>query len=534
MAGRGIFCALISRSCRRKGVLFLFTTVYSGAFVGMECYPVRVEVDVAPGLPCMEMIGCLSREASEARERIRVALKNMEIVLPPSRITINLSPADRHKSGTAFDLPVAMGLLASIDKVCAKSLKGVLFLGELGLDGSIRPVNGILPMVRMAAKEGIGICVVPKENAEEAAVIDEVAVYGASHLSMVIESFKEGGEIVLPRFLPEEYASGGGDIPDFADVKGAESVRRAMEVAAAGFHHILMIGPPGSGKTMIASRVPGILPPLSKEESLESSAVYSICGRLPNGRILTRRPFVSPHHSSPGHALVGGGRIPVPGAVSLAHKGVLFLDELTEFKRNVLDMLRQPMEDRKVMISRVYGAAQYPADFMLVAATNPCPCGYYPNRQKCRCTETEIRKYLSRISGPLLDRIDIGVEVPDMKIDHFMDAKRAESSERMRERIMRARQIQASRFSVGGGPAYFNARMGVDEIEEYCPLSDSDRDMLRTLFARFGLSARAYHKILRVARTIADLAGDSDIATKHLQEAVFYRTSMRKYWGSRG
>ncbi len=500
----------------------------------MECYPVRVEVDVAPGLPCMEMIGCLSREASEARERIRVALKNMDIVLPPSRITINLSPADRHKSGTAFDLPATMGLLASIDKVSAKSLKGVLFLGELGLDGSIRPVKGILPMVRMAAREGIKTCVVPKENAAEAAVIDEVTVYGASHLSMVIESFKEGGKIVLPRILPEGYDAESVSIPNFADVKGAESVRRAVEVAAAGFHHILMIGPPGSGKTMIASRVPGILPPLSKEESLESSAVYSISGQLPNGRILTHRPFVAPHHSSPGHALVGGGRIPVPGAVSLAHRGVLFLDELTEFKRSVLDMLRQPLEDRKVLISRVYGAVEYPADFMLVAATNPCPCGYYPDKQRCCCTEAEIRKYLSHISGPLLDRIDIGVEVPDMKIDSFMDAKRAEASEFMRERIMRAREIQASRFGGDGGSIHFNARMGIGEIEEYCKIKEDDSRMLKALFARFGLSARAYHKILRVARTIADLDGSADIATEHLQEAVFYRTNMRKYWGGRG
>ncbi len=512
----------------------MFTTVFSGAFVGMECYPVRVEVDVAPGLPCMEMIGCLSREAAEARERIRVALKNMGIVLPPSRITINLSPADRHKSGTAFDLPVTMGLLASVDKVSAKRMKGVLFLGELGLDGSIKPVKGILPMIRMAAAEGIKICVVPRENAAEAAVIDEVTVYGASHLSAVIESFCEEGKIVLPQILPEEYDAGSTDVPDFADVKGAESIRRAMEVAAAGFHHILLVGPPGSGKTMIASRVPGILPPLSKEESLESSAVYSISGRLPGGRILTNRPFVAPHHSSPGHALVGGGRIPVPGAVSLAHRGVLFLDELTEFKRNVLDMLRQPMEDRKVMISRVYGAVEYPADFMLVAATNPCPCGYYPDRQRCRCTEAEIRKYLSRISGPLLDRIDIGVEVPDMKIDQFMDAKRSESSGAMRERIMKARQIQEERFRDAGGPVRFNARIGIAEIEEYCRIREADKEMLVTLFAKFGLSARAYHKILRVARTIADLEGADDIAAPHLQEALFYRTSMKQYWNGRG
>ncbi len=508
----------------------MFSTIVSGAFCGIDSYLVQVEVDVAQGLPCMEMVGCLSREAGEAKQRIRVALRNIGICLPPSRITINLSPADRYKSGTAFDLPSAVGLLVSMGMVKAEKTKNILFAGELGLGGELKRVKGILPIVRTAVEAGITVCIVPEENSGEAAVIDGISVYGASHISQVIKALrfgmKEAGLKRAQALKIGEQDEGRGPQEDFEDVSGQETVRRAAEIAAAGFHHMLLVGPPGSGKTMIARRLPSVLPPLSLEESLEVSAIYSVCGRLEGGRILQKRPFLAPHHTATGASVIGGGRIPVPGAVSLAHRGVLFLDELPEFGRSVLDMLRQPLEERKVRIARSYGNIEYPADFILVAAMNPCPCGYYPD-QRCRCSQAQIQRYLGRISGPIRDRMDLCVEVPGMETEKLFQREPGESSASMRRRIRGARRMQEKRF---GSSLRFNGEMGIREIETYCVLDEEAEKRLRQAAETFSISLRGCHKVLRTARTIADLAGEENINVYHINEAVYYRLSAGTYW----
>lgn len=514
----------------------MFSTIVSGAFCGIESYLVSVEVDVAQGIPCMEMIGALSREAGEAKERIRVALKNTGIRMPPSRITINLSPAERHKSGTAFDLPAAVGLLVSLGELAEECTRGILFAGELGLNGELKPVRGILPIVRCAQAAGITACVVPKDNGAEAAVTGSLRVYGASRLSEVIEGLRDGMERagLYPLSVPQEPEAApaeenGRSAPvDFAEVAGQENVRRAAEIAAAGFHHMLMIGPPGGGKTMIAKRIPTILPPLSAEESLEVSEVYSVCGRLPGGRLVKERPFLAPHHTVTETALAGGGRSPSPGAVSLAHRGVLFLDELTEFKRGVLDVLRQPLEDKKVRIARNYGTVEYPADFMLIGAMNPCPCGYYPDEARCRCSGTQVGRYLAHVSGPLLDRFDLCVEVRAVETKELLRKGRGESSAQIRGRVMAARGMARERFR--GSGIRFNGEMDVGALERFCGLEEKARSQLAHAAELFGLSGRACHKVLRIARTIADLDGAESVLTRHINEAVYYRTAAGVYW----
>ena len=512
----------------------MYSTVISGALQGVSAYLVTVEVDAARGLPGFSMVGSLGGEVKESRERVTVALKNAGFELPPKKITVNLSPADVKKEGSAFDLPIAVGMLEALDYFKPGASEGILFLGELGLDGEIKKVRGVLPMVREAAARGIKQCIVPETNAGEGAVIPGIQVRGAANIREVFSFLAEAEErekILPPRQVDvcglfAENAVG--KTPDFEQVKGQETARRAAEIAAAGFHNLLMVGPPGAGKSMIAKRIPGILPPLTLEESLEISSVVSVDGLMEEGKALvTERPFRSPHHTISQAALVGGSINPRPGMISLAHRGVLFLDELPEFQRIALDSLRQPLEERRVTITRVGSNVTYPSDFMLVCAMNPCPCGYYPDRNRCRCTEPQIKKYMGKVSGPILDRIDLCVELQSVDIDSIKKGKKPESSSAVRKRVLKARERQAERFA--GTVCRFNADIDGADIEKYCPLGKEEQEVMEELYRSLKLSARAYHRILKVARTVADLEGAERISAEHLLEASFYRPSL-EYW----
>lgn len=513
----------------------MYSTVMTGALQGVSAYPVSVEVDVSPGLPTLSLVGSLSQEVREAKERVGVALRNAGFHLPAGRITVNLSPANRRKEGTAFDLSIAVGLLAAMGRISEKRVVNTLFLGEVGLDGEIKGVSGVLPIVREAAAWGVGQCIVPAANALEGALISGITVRGVASLQelfsfLLLEG--EEGEALLPavrldtaklfREKAEEKA------PDFSEVNGQETAKRGAEIAAAGFHNLLMVGPPGAGKSMIAKRIPGILPPLTLKESLEVTSVFSVAGLLREGETLaTKRPFQSPHHSISLAALVGGSIIPKPGMISLAHRGVLFLDELPEFQRAVLDSLRQPLEEREIHIARVNGTVTYPSDFMLVCAMNPCPCGYYPDRNRCRCTEPQIRRYMGRVSGPILDRIDLCVELQAVDIASLKNCNKNENSERIRERVVRARELQKERFQ--GTKYQFNGEIEAADMEKFCVLGEKEQQYMEQLYRSLDLSARAYHRILKVARTIADLAEAEEIKVEHLLEAAFYRPA-QEYW----
>ncbi len=507
----------------------MFCKVMAGGIHGISSFLAQVEVDATQAMPGFDMVGLLGSEVREARERVRVALKNSGFQLPPRRITVNISPADIRKEGSAYDLPIAVGVLVSLEKLEESVLKDTIFIGELGLDGEIKPVKGILPIMIMAKEQGIKRCILPKENALEGAAIEGIRIIGVSTfletLGYLMESEENADKMILPTILDvkalfEEEESK--SAPDFADIRGQEVVKRAAVIAAAGFHHLLITGIPGAGKTMIAKRIPSILPPLSMEESLEVSKIYSVSGLLKEGRpLITKRPFLHPHHTISRQALAGGGRIPRPGVLSLSHRGILFLDELPEFGRDNIEVLRQPLEDKEVQIARNYGSITYPADIMLVAAMNPCPCGFYPDRKRCKCTEMEIRKYRSRISGPIYDRIDICVEAKAVELEELQKEGNGQSSKELKSQVMRARAIQEERYK--NSPYFFNADLETKDIGIYCLMGREEQKFIEQVFYTLKLSARAYHRILKVARTIADLDESEKIRKEHLTEAVCYK-----------
>lgn len=507
----------------------MFCKVLAGGIHGISSFLAQVEVDSTQAMPGFDMVGMLGSEVREAKERVRVALKNSGFQLPPRRITVNISPADIRKEGSAYDLPIAIGVLVSLEKLEEEVLKDTLFIGELGLDGEIKPVKGILPIMIMAKEHGIKRCILPKENALEGAAIEGIKIVGVSSfmetLGYLMEDQKQADKMIPPTILdiPSLFQEEEGkNVPDFADIRGQEMVKRAAVIAAAGFHHLLITGIPGAGKTMIAKRIPSILPPLSMEESLEVSKIYSVSGLLKEGRpLITKRPFLHPHHTISRQALAGGGRIPRPGILSLSHRGILFLDELPEFGRDNIEVLRQPLEDKEVQIARNYGSITYPADIMLVAAMNPCPCGFYPNRERCRCTDAEIRKYRSRISGPIYDRIDICVEAKAVELGQLQQEGNEQSSKELKAQVMRARAIQEERYK--DSPYFFNADLETKDIVKYCSLGLEEQKFMEQVFHSLNLSARAYHRTLKVARTIADLENSNEIRREHLTEAVCYR-----------
>ncbi len=505
----------------------MLATIFSGALHGIDAYRVEVEVDMAPGLPQMNIVGLPQGAVKEARERVRSAIKNSGFPLLSRRITINLAPADVRKEGAAFDLPIAAGLLACSQALALDGLARYMVLGELALDGAIKPIRGALSMAVACRDQGLKGIVLPESNAREAAVVEGIDVVGVRDLSQVVRFFNGAEAIQKTCATPfERVCEASSKDFDLSDVKGQEHVKRAMEVAAAGGHNVLMVGPPGSGKTMLARRLSSILPHLEFEESLQTTKVYSVAGMtLEKDALVTERPFRSPHHTISDVGLIGGGTIPKPGEISLAHNGVLFLDELPEFKKNVLEVMRQPLEDHRVSITRSMISITYPSKIMLVAAMNPCPCGYLGDpKHECSCTIGEIQRYRSRLSGPLLDRIDLHVEVPAVRYKDLSDERRGESSSVVRDRVENARKIQRLRFRKDMNGIACNAYMQPKHMQRFCKVDSEGGRLLEMVVDRLGMSARAYDRILKVARTIADLQDDTDIRAVHISEAIQYRT----------
>lgn len=508
----------------------MYSRVISGAVYGVECKLIQVETDVSDGLPMFEMVGFLNSCVKEAKERVRTALKNSDFSIPPKRITVNLSPADIRKEGSAYDLPIAISILLSMNKISKKRMEKTLIIGELGLNGAVKRTNGVLSVVHLAKKCGLEECIVPKENEREASVVEGIKIIAVDNLREVYE-YLIGLRQMKQSVLNKDWMIRSEDGLDYSEICGQTLAKRAIEVAVGGKHNLLMVGPPGAGKSMMAQRIPTIMPDLSFEESLEITKLYSISGMLEDGGMIKKRPFRSPHHTIPKTAMVGGGRIPKLGEITLAHGGVLFLDELLEFDKSVIEVLRQPLEEKKIVINRICGNFTFPADFMLVAALNPCPCGNYPDMNRCTCTQAMIRRYQGKISQAFLERVDINVEVSAVKFEQLNQNKIEETSAQIKERVERAMEIQWKRFKDEN--ILYNSQMSGKMIEKYCELGKNERELLKSFFEKRKMSVRSYHRVLKVARTIADLSQSEKVNEIHLLEALSYRNCLNQREGEK-